>query len=370
MRYFGIGTLARANVKRPHIFISLFLAAVILCGPFQPSAKAEIAPGFPGHVFAPYVDVLLWPPFSLQNVYEETGQKYFTLAFVVSDLHGNPAWGGVTAMEDNWFLDQINYIRGVGGDVIISFGGANGTELALAIENVPDLQAAYQSVIDRYDLKWVDFDIEGLAVGHRDSIDRRNKAITGLQAANPDLKIAYCLPVLPQGLTADGLYVLESAQNNGVRIDMVNVMAMDYGDWPAPDPEGQMGVYAIDAAMNTRAQALELGIDTQIGITPMIGQNDVPSERFYVSDAAEILNWAQEPERRPWVRLLSFWSLNRDNGGCPGGPAQSGCSGVAQEKFEFTQTWLDFPVRVQAVISPLFPLSTRQTRTSLRKGRR
>ena len=133
---------------------------------------------------------------------EETGQKYFTLAFVVSDPHGNPSWGGVTAMEDNWFLDQINYIRGVGGDVIISFGGANGTELALAIDNVADLQTAYQSVIDRYDLKWVDFDIEGLAVGHRDSIDRRNKAVTGLQAANPNLKIAYCLPVLPQGLTA------------------------------------------------------------------------------------------------------------------------------------------------------------------------
>ena len=67
-----------------------------------------------------------------------------------------------------------------------------------------------------------------------------------------------------------------------------------------------------------------------------------PSERFYVSDAVEVLNWAQEPEHQPWVRLLSFWSLNRDNGGCPGGPAQSGCSGVAQEKFEFTQTWLDF----------------------------
>ena len=340
MNYFGIGRLA--NVRLSHVFMSLFLVAAILCVPFQSSVKAEAAPGFPDQVFAPYVDVLLWPPFSLQSAYEDTGQKYFTLAFVVSDPYGNPAWGGVTAMEDNWFLDQIDFIRSVGGDVIISFGGANGTELAIAIDNVADLQAAYQSVIDRYDLKWVDFDIEGMAVGHRDSIDRRNKAIQGLQAANPNLRVAFCLPVLPQGLTADGLYVLENARDNGVRIELVNVMAMDYGDWPAPNPEGQMGIYAIDAAENTRTQALGLGIDTQIGVTPMIGQNDVPSERFYLSDAVEVLNWAQDPERKPWVGLLSFWSMNRDNGGCPGSAAQSGCSGVAQEEFEFTQTWFGF----------------------------
>lgn len=33
---------------------------------------------------------------------------------------------------------------------------------------------------------------------------------------------------------------------------MVNAMAMDHGDSPAPDPEGEMGQYAIDPAVNTR----------------------------------------------------------------------------------------------------------------------
>jgi len=351
MRCLSIVTRNRTCVHLPRLLVALLVAAVILSAPFQSRARAEVGPGFPDPIFAPYVDVCLWPPFSLQDAYAQTGQKYFTLAFVVSDVTGSPSWGGYYAMEDNWFMDQINYIRGVGGDVILSFGGASGTELALAIDNVADLQAAYQSVIDRYGLKWVDFDIEGWAVAERDSIDRRNKAIQGLQAANPELKVAFCLPVLPQGLTADGLYVLENARDNGVRIDLVNVMAMDYGDSPAPDPEGQMGRYAIDAAVNTRAQAQTLGIDTRIGITPMIGQNDVPSERFYVSDAVEVLTWAQDPARQPWVGLLSFWSINRDNGGCPGGAAQPQCSGIAQTDFEFTNTWFGFTGEV-SIVSP------------------
>jgi chitodextrinase len=303
---------------------------------------ASLALGsFPDRVFAPYVDVLLYPPFSIKETHEKTGQKYFTLAFVVSGGGCEPAWGGVVAMEDDHYMKETNAIRSVGGDVIVSFGGAAGTELAISCTDVDRLQAAYQSVIDRYDLKWVDFDIEGFAVAERTSIDRRNKAIQGLQAANPDLKIAFCLPVLPSGLTPDGLYVLENAVANGVRIDVVNVMAMDYGDWAAPDPEGKMGQYAIDAGNNTRSQVLERGIDAEIGITPMIGQNDVGSERFYVSDAEQLYSWASTKD---WVTLLSMWSTNRDNNDCPGQPhASPFCSGVSQADFEFVDTFKAFP---------------------------
>ena len=324
------------------VFTSLFFITLILLVSGLFPANAEDKSTFPERIFAPYVDVLAWPTFSIEDMYHQTGQKYYTLAFVLSGGNCQPSWGGVIAMEDDWYKDQIQFIRSVGGDVIISFGGANGTELALSCTNVEALQAAYQSVIDRYQLKWVDFDIEGFAVAHRASIDLRNKAIQRLQVANPDLKIAFCLPVLPQGLTADGLYVLENAKNNGVRVDLVNVMAMDFGDSPAPNPEGQMGQYAINAAENTRAQVLGLGIDAQIGVTPMIGQNDTVTERFYVEDAIELLNWAQDPARQSWFTLLSMWSSNRDNNNCPGAPAQAHCSGITQEDFEFTKTFFQF----------------------------
>jgi chitinase len=224
-------------------------------------------------VFAPYVDVMAWPTFSISNVYNQTAQKYYTLAFIISGSNNQAAWGGVIPVRDSsYYMDEINSIRSVGGDVIISFGGANGTELAQAITDVSTLQAEYQYVIDMYNLTWIDLDIEGAAVADQASVDRRNKAIVGLQAANPGLKVAYCLPVLPSGLTQDGLNVLTNAKQNGVRIDVVNVMAMDFGDWAAPNPEGKMGQYAIDSGNNTHIQLDGIGINTEIGITPMIGQ--------------------------------------------------------------------------------------------------
>lgn len=76
----------------------------------------------------------------------------------------------------------------------------------------------------------------------------RNDAIKKLEDANPDLTVAYCLPVLPSGLDYNGINVIEDAVGAGVRIDIANIMAMDYGDYAAPNPSGKMGDYDIEAA--------------------------------------------------------------------------------------------------------------------------
>lgn len=314
--------------------ILLILCSVALLATSVVSSLAA----FPSKIFAPYVDVCSWPTFSISDYQKKTSQNYTTLAFIVSDTSGKPSWGGYYPVADKFYLEEVEAVRRAGGDVIVSFGGASGTELALKHGNVAELQAAYQSVIDMYKLTWVDFDIEGAAVADRASIDRRNKAIVGLQAANPELKVAYCLPVLPQGLTGQGLFIIQNAKQNGVRVDLVNVMAMDYGDYPAPSPEGKMGKYAIDAATNTHRQMVELGVNTQIGMTPMIGQNDVTSERFYLKDAQQLYEWAVAPEQLSWVGMLSMWSTGRDNGGCPGSLSAT-CSGVAQKEFAFTEVF-------------------------------
>ena len=74
----------------------------------------------------------------------------------------------------------------------------------------------------------------------------------------PTAEIWFTLPALPTGLTADGLYVLQSALKYGVQIGGVNVMTMDYGESAAPNPQGQMGTYAIDAANSLFAQLQRL----------------------------------------------------------------------------------------------------------------
>ena len=60
--------------------------------------------------------------------------KYFTLAFIVADPStSEPSWGGYYDFASGYRMDEIEALRDLGGDVMISFGGAAGTELAVAI---------------------------------------------------------------------------------------------------------------------------------------------------------------------------------------------------------------------------------------------
>ncbi|OQY49312.1 MAG: hypothetical protein B6240_03605, partial [Desulfobacteraceae bacterium 4572_87] len=59
----------------------------------------------PEKIFAPYVDVLLYPAFSINNAFDRTGQPYYTLAFITADTDCKPAWGGVIALEENHYME-------------------------------------------------------------------------------------------------------------------------------------------------------------------------------------------------------------------------------------------------------------------------
>lgn len=105
----------------------------------------------PQKVFAPYVDVNI-TNFNIMDSINETGVIYYHLAFILDQGGCKPAWGKSIPLDQNHMLDEIQTIRSMGGDVIVSFGGALGTELAMGCKNVSSLQAAYQSVINKYDL--------------------------------------------------------------------------------------------------------------------------------------------------------------------------------------------------------------------------
>jgi chitinase len=274
---------------------------------------------------------------SIQAAYQATGHKYYALAFVLGNAGTcAPAWDGTHLMSENYYSGEITAIRTAGGDVIAVFGGANGSDLASVCTTVPSLQAAYQTVLNQYQFTWIDLNIEGALVFNTAVIDRLNKAVRALQVANPNLKVSYTLPVLQSGLPWEEQNVLSNARSNGVRIDYVNVMTMNYG------PAGiDMGQAAIDAATNTHNQLVSLGIPAQVGITPMIGQNNTQGEIFTLSDADQLLAYARS---NSYVGWLSFWSLGRDNGGCPGQTtASASCSGIAQTNYAFTNIFKAFP---------------------------
>ncbi|HUN31743.1 MAG TPA: cellulose binding domain-containing protein [Trebonia sp.] len=294
--------------------------------------------------FAPYVDTSLYPPFSLVTTAKQTGVKQFNLAFVVSGGGGcTPEWGGVTAIGSDPVAAQISALRAMGGDVRISFGGEAGQELAETCTSASALEAAYQDVISAYNVNKIDFDIEGAAVDNTAANQLRDQALAALEAKDQGLQVSFTLPVLPSGLTSDGLAVLTGAVKAGVQLSAVNVMAMDYGDGAAPNPNGQMGTYAIDAATATDAQvASAMGISddaawSKIAVTPMIGVNDTSDEVFTVANAQQLVAFAQSKH----LAWLSMWSAGRDNQ-CSGGAqsyASPTCSSIVQSPFAFSEAF-------------------------------
>lgn len=316
-----------------------------LCSASAPTATATPPSGitptatplhnaFPGRIFGVYADISFT---SSLAALQASGQKYYALAFVLGQ-GGNctPAWDGTHPMSENYYAVEIDAIRLAGGNVIAVFGGANGSDIASVCTTVSSLQAAYQAVIHQYRFTWIDLNVEGSMVADYASVDRRNKALAALQAANPGLKVSFTLPVMQSGLLQTALDLLSNAKANGVHIDYVNVMAMNYGAAGV-----DMGQAAISAATHTHEQMISLGISTQIGITPMIGQNNTYGEIFDLEDADQLISYAGSTDYVGW---LSFWSLGRDNGGCPGQTAASAsCSGIAQNAYDFTNKFKLFP---------------------------
>lgn len=306
-------------------------------GPSNPTGP--VGPNvFPAQFYAPYVDVMAWPTPSITATAQQTGQLFYSLAFIVAGASNLPAWGGITSLASNFYADEIANIRAMGGDVILSFGGANGTELAGAITSVTQLTAAYQSVIDQYQLKWIDFDIEGAFTADTASINRRSQAIAALKQNNPGLIVSLTLPVLETGLT-DGVNVLNSVVKYNAPIDVINVMAMDMGPaYPS------MYIPTIDSMQATLQQAITAGMTgVKISGCPMIGVNDNAQEVFTLADAPLLVSFCQQ--NASWVRGITGWSLNRDNGS--GGAltyASSTCSSLVQSTYEFLATFKNLNV--------------------------
>lgn len=261
-------------------------------------------------VFAPYVDVSLYPKPVLQN----TPPELYSLGFVVADLMAEPSWGGYYPVASGYYDDQIEFLRKEEKDVIISFGGADGTELAQALSG-KELVQKYSSVILRYDLKYIDFDIEGKALADKIANGARAQAIIELKKLFPHLYISLTVAVMPFGLGEDVLALI-----NQTPCDMVNIMAMNYGN------EKDMFKSTVEAAKATYDQ-----VKKDIGITVMIGKND-SGEIFSLADGRYLNRHVRK--HLAYVKRLSFWSLNRDNGDMK---SMEKSSMIDQNLFEFSR---------------------------------
>ncbi|MEM8622171.1 MAG: hypothetical protein AAGG47_01480 [Pseudomonadota bacterium] len=304
--------------------------------PDQGTGPQPGAPSSSGKFFSPYIDMQLSSSQAVLDLVDQAGLNAITLAFMLSSGQDQMGWGGygdvvnATLYNGTPYADVIGQLQAKGVETTVSFGGAFGVEPALAYSSAEALMVGYRSVVDTYGVKSLDFDIEGAAIANTAANAMRSEALASLQAADPSVEVSFTLPVLPVGLTIDGLALLEGAKLAGVDIDAVRIMTMNYGSFYST---GDGGADAIAATEATLTQLASIGIDAPVVPIPMIGLNDVRPESFLLNDAQELVDYAKTNDN---VAGLSMWSLSRDNGSVQGIVSPLG-SGISQDEYAFSQ---------------------------------
>lgn len=270
-------------------------------------------------------------PTTLMQAKSEGALNAATIAFGISGGGCTLGGGMENIMSGAGRTDVQQFVAG-GGRVILSFGGASGTYLESACsEN--DMYNLLKNIMDTQKVYALDFDVEGSQLGVAASNDLRNRVLKRLLAAYPSLYVSFTLPVDPSGLPGSALTLLRGANNAGVRVDVVNIMTMDYGAQASSGKNtGDLAISAANATF-TQIKGIFAGrSDAQlwamIGITPMIGVNDVTSEVFRQADAQKVVAFAQQKK----LGLLAFWDLQRDR---PGSGSLDDFSLVNTRPYEF-----------------------------------
>jgi chitinase len=281
--------------------VTAALGAAVLAT--TPSTAAAAGPAFPAHYAAPYLQISDSDAGDMAADLNATGTKFFTLAFLTPQSGCTPVWEA-NGTGVGSFKSQISALQAAGGNVIPSFGGAEGGELAQTCTNTANLTAAYANVVNTYGTPRLDFDIEGGVLNDTASNQRRNSALAALQQQNPAVQVDYTLAVDPTGLPSKELDLLRDAKSKGVKVSVVNLMVMDFYD-------GQPVLGdALSAARASASQLASLyGISTSaayamMGLTPIAGRND-DGAQFSQSDAQQLETFAASNG----VAELSFWEV-------------------------------------------------------------
>lgn len=313
--------------------------------PTPPPTNTSMLQPF-GLGFAPYA-YIPWED-TIRAAQIGTGAKNYVAAFVLAVGNScTPAWDGdsslgINSSRGNAIASDIASVRANGGDVMISFGGQGGTELAVGCTSTANLKTAYRSVIDKYSLTKIDFDIEGSTLSNTTANTRRADALALLHQELPNVKIWVTLPVDTVGIPASAKTVLTQLRDKGVPVSGINIMVMDYGT-----NNTQMGQAAIQAANSTFSQLKTVyttSTDAQIwkalALTAMIGINDTQPEKFTLTNAQEVHTFAVQKG----IGMLSYWNTARDKA-CPNNATtlSDTCSGVTQSPWQFASTMMLAP---------------------------
>jgi chitinase len=310
------------------------------------AAPMSTSAGFPSQVFSPYFEsYLAGDPARLSN---ESKADYLILAFLQTPRKGSCTvdWNGLTStpVSPKVYGSAIARIRARGGDVAVSFGGYSadegGTDIADSCKSVAKIAASYEHVILTYNLTRVDLDTEANSLTDVGGINRRNAAIHLVEewaaAHHRTVQFTYTIPTNTDGIGSQGLRVLRSAKAHDAHIDIVNIMTFDYyiGTRQQMATDTKTAANSLFRTLHRLYPKLSaLDLWQMVGVTEMVGIDDYgKDETFTPYDGDLVERWAAARH----LGELSFWALQRDNGGCPGTSGSNTCSGVVQKTWGFS----------------------------------
>jgi len=291
----------RTRIWSAAVAATLVSAMALALSP-NPAAAAS---AFPAHYAAPYLQLGSESTGDMAADMSASGLKYYTLAFLIPKSGCTPEWeDGDDALGA--FTSQVNAIKSAGGNVIISFGGAEGSELAVSCTSVSSLTAAYQNVVNTYGVTRLDFDIEGDPLDNTSANSRRDQALAALQAANPSVQVDFTIPVDPDGLESDALALLNDAKSKGVKVTTVNIMTMDFGDGENALNDAESAANATHTQLTSIYGGTSAAVWGLIGLTPIAGHND-DNENFTQANATTLETFAASKG----VGELAFWEIDQ-----------------------------------------------------------
>lgn len=349
-------------MKRLHALGSGVAAALAVAGfgataafGMQQASGAAAAPNALSNQWyaaAPYLMPTDNNPPSAPTIMDATGLKAFQLAFILAPNGGGctPTWSGTSPVSsDTAVASVISGIRAKGGDVSVSIGGYGGTKLGQACSDAASTAAAYQQVINKYQLKAMDFDLEEPEYESASAVAHEIGAAKILQQNNPGLFVSVTTAGTAAGTGWFGQQMLNEAKAQGFTPNNFSIMPFDGGF------DGAASQTAALTAFNGLLRTT-FGWDTATayaheGFSGMNGRSD-SGEYFYQSDFETVLNYATSHG----MGRFTFWSLNRDRQ-CnpPDNQTTSGtCSSVPQESWDFAK----YSVRFAGVTPPSIPPTT------------
>jgi chitinase len=304
--------MRKSRNPRKRWSVALLVAATttLTCGgvALATAGPADAAgPAFPAHFAAPYLQIDSSDAGDMAADMAVSGDKYYTLAFLVSQSGCTPEWedGGYSLGA---FNSQISSLQAAGGNVIISSGGAGATELAQTCTNVSQLTAAYLNIVNTTGSTRLDFDIEDTDLADTSATSLRDQALAALQAEDSAVQVDFTLGVSPSGLptgTGSQYAVLQNAKADGVKVSTVNIMTMDFGAGSNDLADAESAAQGAAGQLSSLYGISTTAAYNMMGLTPIAGTND-DGTVFSTSNAQSLESFAASNG----VQELSFWEVD------------------------------------------------------------